>query len=339
MPLSDYQKKLNELLFHLNDSSPMGRGNAWIEAWDRLHGRAGAGVVRGGGGGGSALDAARAGAAGRDAERWKSRAFSLQTGMTPEGFDQAIRLKDIYGTDEKGNLPAPPERPQPGGSFQPAQFMDAVKDPEGAAANPFGFNKTFDVGSVIGRRPGEEESGVGFTPRAQGLMRHYKEFQDMYGRGAREKTAVLEKQKAYYDAQTAAANARATAAAGKTQKDQAAEELKRLKAQEDQLVTALKSAADEDAGNEVNKKLLLVRGEMDVLQGLDPMNRLAGNPRPGKSIGDTWIGRWAEGDQEEWDRKYGEFMNRFGARGGSAAAPAAGKYSAEQLAMRRKLGL
>lgn len=94
MALTDDEKELNALRFHLGDASPMGRTNTWVEAWDRIRGRFGAGSP-----GGNYRDLRFGGGMSADLgeKRRNDALFIARYGVSPQDALEGYRVGDIMG--------------------------------------------------------------------------------------------------------------------------------------------------------------------------------------------------------------------------------------------------
>lgn len=146
MPLTDEEKELNALRFHLGDASPMGRTNTWMEAWDRLRGRFGAGTpssrnyrdlkfsTGGEAGGGQGIDPQE--------KNRQDAVFAARYGMSPQDALEGYRVGTLLERETplapppdnfvmrrpQGAPPTTPPTPAPDVSGAHAGFMNGLKN-------------------------------------------------------------------------------------------------------------------------------------------------------------------------------------------------------------------
>lgn len=107
-----------------------------------------------------------------EAERWRKRMFTMESGMTPDQFDEAARLQFVQ---ERAPEAPVPDAPAPGGSFNPRQFSR----PEDMGFDMGQMESAADSNSILNRQP---DQGVRFTPEQKTLKGAYKEMRDRYNR-------------------------------------------------------------------------------------------------------------------------------------------------------------
>ena len=82
-----------------------------------------------------------------EAERWRDRMFTAETGMTPMQFDEAARTQFL----EK--MP-PPDMPEPGGTFKPGAITGQAPEEAPADIPPSTIGGSFNPRQIAGAGPG-----------------------------------------------------------------------------------------------------------------------------------------------------------------------------------------
>lgn len=101
-----------------------------------------------------------------EAERWRNRMFTMQSGLTPEQFDEGARLQFIKERAPEGDI-------APGGSYAPGQFSR----PEGLDFDMAGMGEAADNNAILNRQP---DMGVSLTGEQRGIKSAYQQMRERY---------------------------------------------------------------------------------------------------------------------------------------------------------------